>query len=214
MEKAHDIAAQIARSAESTQRLTSGQDSGQKLYRVDGNLYTKTELAWKRLSGLYGYPFVSQYGTEPTAEWELALNNLEVEQIRWGIERCTTDAEFRKFPPNPMQFLTLCLPRGEDMGLPSEAEALRQATGSSTQKHPAVTLTLRNMGDDAFALRRADSKRAEAMFAPHWAATVSHAISGGELPEPVPEIDYRHTKADRAEGNSFLAEMRAEVGAS
>ena len=56
------------------------------------------------------------------------------------------------------------MPRGEDLGLPSESEALKQAVGCSTKKHPAVTLALRNMGDDAFALRRADSKRAEATW--------------------------------------------------
>ena len=211
MEKAHVLAAQIARSAESMQLSTSGQDNGPKLYRVDGNLYTKTELAWKRLSGLYGYPFVSQYGTEPTAEWELALNNLAVDQIKRGIERCTTEPEFRKFPPNPMQFLTLCLPRGEDMGLPSESEALRQATGSSTQKHPAVSYTLRNMGDDVFALRRADSKTAASMFGPHWAATIKHVMAGGELPEPELEIEHKHQRADKAVGNSILAEMKRAV---
>lgn len=209
MEKAHELAAQIARSAGSTQLSTSEPDNGPKLYRVDGNLYTKTELAWKRLSGLYGYPFVSQYGEVPGPEWELAINNLAVDQIRCGIERCTTENEFRKFPPNPMQFLTLCLPRGEDMGLPSEAEALRQATGSSTQKHPAVSYTLRNMGDDVFALRRADSKAAAAMFGPHWAATIKHVMAGGELPEPELEIEHKHQRADKETGNAILAEMKA-----
>ena len=211
MEKAHDIAAQIAQSAGSTQLSTNEPDSEPKLYRVDGTMYTKTELAWKRLSGLYGYPFVSQYGEVPGPEWELALNNLAVEQIKRGIERCTTEAELRKFPPNPMQFLTLCLPRGEDMGLPSEAEALRQATGSSTQKHPAVSFTLRNMGD-AFSLRRADSKTAASMFAPHWAATIQHVMAGGELPEPELEIEHNHQRADKEYAQAKLAEIKGLWG--
>ena len=175
-------------------------------------MYTKAELAWKRLSGLYGYTMSRQYGTEPTAEWLLAFDKLSVDQIARGLERCCEDKG--EFPPSPVKFMTLCMPSGEDCGLPSEDEALLQATGGATIKCPAVVFTLRNMGNAAFDLRRADSKRAAAMFSPRWAATIQHVMAGGELPEPAPEIDHQHTKADRAEGNSFLAEMRAEVGAS
>ena len=209
MQKAHDLINQSVKSLESTQLSTPEQKPEQRLYRVDGGMFTKDELLWKRLIGLYGYAFTRQYGDDPTPEWMLALNNLAVDQIRCGIERCTTENEFRKFPPNPMQFLTLCLPRGEDMGLPTEAEALRQATGASTQKHPAVSFTLRNMGDDVFALRRADSKTAAAMFGPHWAATIQHVMAGGELPEPELEIEHKHQRADKETGNAILAEMKS-----
>lgn len=175
-------------------------------------MYTKTELAWKRLSGLYGYPFVSQYGTEPTAEWELALGNLDVDQIRRGIERCTTEPEFCKFPPNPMQFLALCLPSGEDLGLPSETEALAQAVGASTGKHPAVVYTLRQMGNQVFELRRADSTRAIRMFAPWWAKTVEHVSAGGELPEKSIEIENQPQKLPKEAKIARLKQMREEIG--
>ena len=172
------------------------------------------ELLWERMGDLYGHKWESAFGSEPSEGWDAALHDIEPQMIKHGLMNLAESTKHRDWPPSALEFRALCLPRGEDMGLPTEAEALRQATGSSTQKHPAVSFTLRNMGDDVFALRRADSKTAASMFGPHWAATIKHVMAGGELPEPAPEIDYRHTKADRAEGNSFLAEMRAEVGAS
>lgn len=149
----------------------------------------------------------------PTAEMvELAkiaymdqLAGLTPAQVRKGLDK----AKRREYMPKPSELAKDCFPRGEDMGLPSEAEALRQATGSSTQKHPAVSFTLRNMGDDVFALRRADSKTAAAMFGPHWAATIKHVMSGGELPEPELEIEHKHQRADKETGNAILAEMKA-----
>ena len=172
------------------------------------------ELLWERMGDLYGHRWESAFGSEPTEGWEAALHGIEPLMIKRGLIALAETPKHKDWPPSALEFRSLCMPRGEDLGLPSESEALKQAVGCSTKKHPAVTLALRNMGDDAFALRRADSKRAEAMFAPHWAATVNHVISGGELPEPAPEIKHQHAKADRAKGNSFLAEMRAEVGAS
>jgi len=177
-------------------------------------MYTKTELAWKRLSGLYGYPFVSQYGTEPTAEWELALGNLDVDQIRRGIERCTTEPEFCKFPPNPMEFLDLCQPTREELGLPGDDEALRQAAGCSTERHAAVVYTLQQMGTgNVHKLRRLDTKSAERLFAKYWTETVNLVARGEEIPEPAKQIEeIKPTPAAREDAISALAKIREETG--
>ena len=161
------------------------------------------------MGDLYGHKWESAFGSEPTEGWGAALHGVEPQMIKQGLINLSDDAKHRDWPPSALEFRALCLPRGEDMGLPTEAEALRQATGSATKKHPAVSYTLRNMGDDVFALRRADSKTAAAMFGPHWAATIKHVMAGGELPEPELEIEHKHQRADKETGNAILAEMKA-----
>lgn len=176
---------------------------------MEGKLYTKNELVWKRLSGLYGYTFVSQYGEEPTTEWNIALKNIPVDQIGPGIDLCADSPEFKTFPPNPMQFVALCLPKAEDYGLPSESEALNQAVGNSDEKHPAVIYTVRNITGGAYDLRQANTKSAKDMFGKEWAKTIAHVIGGGELPERPLEIqEEKHQALTKEERKAEMAKLR------
>jgi hypothetical protein len=215
MEQVNQLIKTVVQSAQSTTPLTSEQDSEQKLYRVDGKLYTKNELVWKRLSGLYGYPFTSQYGNEPTPEWKLALRDIPVDRISAGLEICTKkdSPKHKTFPPNPIEFIVLCSPKAEEYGLPSEVEALNQAVGISSKKHPAVVYTLRNMVGGSYDLRQADTKKAQAMFGEAWLNTVVYVANGGELPEIPKEIEEEKKQSlSQEEKQERMAKLRQDAG--
>ena len=207
MDNLNDLISQSVKSLESTQPLTQEQRPASKLYRVNGGVYTKEELAWKRFSGLYGYTFTRQYGEEPVEEWLMVLERTSAEQIKKGIDGCIE--KHKKFPPNPMQFLALCLPTGVDYGLPSDSSAFKQATGIDTKKHPSVALTLRNLGDQVFQMRNLPAKAALDIFNAEWVKTVLFVAEGGDLPEAAIEIDQdKPERAPKGEAVSFFANMR------
>jgi len=151
------------------------------------------ELFWKRMAGLYGYAWTKQNGVDPTTEWELCLAGTAPETVKKGIDRMTKDKAFEVFPPNPMQFRSMCLPRGEDLGLPSFEAAFKQATGGSTWKHPGVVYTLRLL--DQFTFRQAKADKAESMFLEAWNKTLAFVMSGGGFPEKEVEIEEKVVKA-------------------
>ena len=170
---------------------------------------TKTELLFQRMTGLYANKWTSAYGTEPTKEWEMVASNCTPEMLKRGVDRCVK--EFQSWPPNPLEFRSLCLPRAEDFGLPSEPEAFAQVVGNVKERHPSVVLTMRNLGSSLFTLRHADEKKAKSMFAEEWAKTVQFVAEGGELPEPEKQIPERPqgTEAGRQKaGRQALDEMR------
>lgn len=175
---------------------------------MDGGIYTKEELLWKRFSNLYGYTFTRQYGSEPSSEWSMVLDRISAGQIGKGINACFD--KHKTFPPNPMEFLTLCLPSGVDFGLPSDDTAFSQATGVSTSKHPAVAYTLRNMGDSVFEMRRASAEAARAMFNPEWVKTVVYISEGGGLPDRAVEIEEKTERMGNSEAMARLAAIKAE----
>lgn len=211
MDNLNNLINQSVKSLESTQPLTQEQKPASKLYRVEGGVYTKEELAWKRFSGLYGYTFTRQYGEEPIAEWLMVLERTSADQIKKGIDGCIE--KHKQFPPNPMQFLTLCLPSGIDYGLPGDSAAFKQAIGVDTKKHPSVAMTLRNMGDDVFRMRNLPTKEAQDIFNNEWVKTVLFVADGGELPDAAIEIDQDKAKRmDKDKAMPLFASIKASLG--
>lgn len=141
------------------------------------------------MTGLYSHSWVSSYGTDPTPEWEMAIRDCSREMIKRGLDRCVQ--EFKSWPPNPIEFRSLCYPTMAELGLPSEEQAFQQAVGNVPDRHPAVIFTLRNMGSESFRLRRTDEKASRAMFNNQWVQTVQFMSDGGELPEPEKQIPER-----------------------
>ena len=210
MDNINDLINQSVQSLGSTQQSTQEQKPATRLYKVEGGIYTKEELAWKRFNGLYGYTFLSQYGDEPTEEWLMVLAQVEPRQIKKGIDGCIK--HHKKFPPNPMQFLELCLPGGVDFGLPGDDAAFSQAVGIGTKKHPAVALTLRNIGDNVFQMRNMPTKAAREIFNAEWVKTVVFVANGGELPDAAIEIEQsKKCRVKKSEAVSLFAGMRDEL---
>lgn len=195
MQQVNQVVDQSVRSIASTKPSTAEPKNEKRFYRVNGQLLTVEEIFWKRMSGLFGYPFTRQYGVEPTPEWTMALERLEPAQIEKGIKTMIACGRYREMPPNPMVFRSMCLPKAEELGLPGDSEAFSQAIGSRSKKHHAVVFTLRRMGDEAFQMRREKTDQARRLWSQWWTQTVEHVAGGGELPEPEPEIEHRPAKA-------------------
>lgn len=128
--------------------------------------------------------------------WINAMTGIKAEMIKVGLERMACDNAFLTWPPNPLEFRFLCLPRGEDLGLPSFEEAYAQATKSNTDKHQSVVYAI-NLMADPFAFRQAKAAQANDMFQEAWNKTLEFVMAGGVLPEKVEEIEEVSVKADK-----------------
>jgi hypothetical protein len=153
------------------------------------------ERLWDVMLETYDFEWEKRYGLEPTAVWINALAGVSPEMIKVGLERVGGDKAFSIWPPRPLQFRFLCLPRGEDLGLPNYDEAYRQATGQSTRKHPAVVYAI-GLLSDPFAFRKVRAAQVESMFQEVWRKTLEFVMAGGELPERKEEIEEVSIKAD------------------
>ena len=118
-------------------------------------------------------------------------------------------SKYRDWPPKALEFRALCLPRGEDFGLPSEIEAFNQALSvRCDSRHPAVTYTLREMGVLAYELRRAKSDDAKKMFGECWGNTLLHVSNGGSLPEEEKRIEKKAIPARKATAEKAIGSLK------
>ena len=174
------------------------------------------DVLWRRFSGLYGFTFASQYGDDPTIEWEMACNGLEPQEIKAGLEKMVSSGNYKKFPPNPIEFRALCMPCGEDYGLPDDDEAYSQATrwgqlrgGDPKRQHPAVLKFLQDVGQCDFHEMR--SKESRAKFNERWPNVVRYVASGGELPDIHLQIED-NTPSDKKTASSHLDALKKSMG--
>ena len=65
------------------------------------------EKLWEKLSSMYGYKFLRQFGETPDDVWIRCLLNIEGKKIAHGLQRCLD--EYPKWPPGAAQFRALCL---------------------------------------------------------------------------------------------------------
>ena len=61
---------------------------------------------WQVLSELYGHKFISQYGEEPSQIWASALENVDLVNIKRGIDRLPERKD--EWPPTAIEFFNLC----------------------------------------------------------------------------------------------------------
>lgn len=93
------------------------------------------------LGTLYGSKFVSQWGPfDESGVWLAELATLASSQLAIGLRRARQQVQDaarqndEAWPPTPAAFAALCQPRPEDMGLPTAADAWREA--SAHAHHP------------------------------------------------------------------------------
>lgn len=123
-------------------------------------------------------------------------------QIERGLSRVRSD-----FLPNPNEFAQSCRVQPEDLGLPSLDESFHQAVTRNTSKHPAVIFALRQT--DSWALQRMPEADARKVWAKLWGKTVEHVIAGGELPQPMVQIeDMPRPKASRETAMAAMGSLR------
>jgi hypothetical protein len=161
------------------------------------------------MTALYGSKWTNQYGHQPAKLWSDALENISNQQIGAALKKLLT-GKFKSFVPTLAEFIELCLPQGEDFGLPTVDEAFKQAVMRQTDKHPAVVYCLRQM-TDVVKFRESPTKEAEKIFNEAWAKTVDYVASGGELPKPEKQIENENTGdsvKNKQAGEQALAELR------
>lgn len=161
------------------------------------------------MTELYGSKWINHYGDQPNRLWAEALENIGTQQIAGAFKKLLT-GKFKSFVPTLAEFIELCLPQGEDFGLPTVDEAFKQAVMRQTDKHPAVVYCLRQM-TDVVKFRESPTKEAEKIFNEAWAKTVQHVANGGELPEREKQIENKQTGdsvQNKQVGEQALAELR------
>lgn len=133
------------------------------------------------------------------------VNNLDM--IMRGIKSVRSE-----FLPNPYSFAKLCLPRGEDFGLPPFDVAYRQAVGLLPQKHPAVIFTRQSMGNLQFDLMRSTPDASRALFSTWWDKTVAFVAAGEKIPAPAMRIKKIPLKPPPEVVSSHIAGLRSILG--
>lgn len=148
----------------------------------------------------------------------MAVDGLDPEMIRKGLNAMVASGRFSKFPPNPMEFRALCMPTAEELGLPAEGEAFWQAVNWSRlppeKKHPAVLKFMQILiaEDRQWEFRRMDEDKARKLFDKTWVKIVDFVASGGQLPEIPKEIEDKPTRADKIKTMAGLAELNQLFG--
>ena len=87
---------------------------------------------------MYGSKFASQWGVfDETGAWWAELKHIQPAQLALGLRRLRQQIQDaarqndEAWPPTPIAFAALCQPKPEDLGLPSDAEAWREATANA-----------------------------------------------------------------------------------
>jgi len=66
-----------------------------------------TEKLWPKLSAMYGYRFMSQFGETPDSTWASCLKGITPRQIADGLNNCLE--MHPEWPPGAAQFRAACL---------------------------------------------------------------------------------------------------------
>ncbi len=148
------------------------------------------------LGELYGSKFASQWGAfDETGAWLAELQFLAPAQLGIGLRRVRQQiqdaarAGTEAWPPTPLAFAALCLPKPEDLGLPSDAQAWREATANAHQpsrhrwSHEAVRMAGQAVGwwDLTHGGGESRADRLERRFRKEYAALVNRVMAGEQL---------------------------------
>ena len=114
------------------------------------------------------------------------------------------------WPPCATEFRVLCLPAPSDYGLTSEDKSFQMAVGNVTEKTPEVIYTLRQMGSEAYKLKRSDDEgKAKRRWSTWYSETVEYVMAGGELPEPEKQLEELRQPAGSEIASDEIAKMKA-----
>lgn len=175
--------------------------------------------------------FSSMYPTEGDVIaaggiWAIGLieARLTPKQISYGLTKAISGA---KYCPDLPDFIALCKPTAEDLGLPSLANAYAEACRNAHPvlqdrqwSHPAVYHAAKQVG--FFELRSLDEKTSRPMFEQAYERTVDAVLSGDELPEIPKALEdltskpkppgWKPSEEDKAKGRAAMAEIMATLG--
>ena len=148
------------------------------------------------LGELYGSKFASQWGVfDETGAWLAELQFLAPAQLGIGLRRVRQQiqeavrAGTEAWPPTPLAFAAMCQPKPEDLGLPSEGEAWREATANAHQpsrhqwSHEAVRMAGAAVGwwDLTHGSSGTHTSKLERTFRTEYTALVNRVMAGEQL---------------------------------
>lgn len=155
------------------------------------------ERIFQLMSAYFGKSFADQWAgcdIESVKQvWADELGRLKPQQIALGMEACKRGG--RRFAPNLPEFLEMCKPTPESLGIPAKpiafTEALAISCGQKRREdcsHPVVWHALAEAGD----IGHMNHRDARDVFGHCYDATVDMAIRGEPLrqvPKALPKPD-------------------------
>ena len=180
------------------------------------------------LGEMYGNKFTSEWGAfDATGAWWAELQHVTPRQLAIGVRRVRQQiqdaalAGAEAWPPTPLAFAALCQPKPEDLGLPSEAQAWREATANAHQpsrhqwSHEAVRIAGQAVGwwDLTHGGGESRADRLERRFRKEYTALVNRVMGGEQLqPRSLIGHDSQLNRAELAERASReAAQQQAEA---
>lgn len=138
----------------------------------------------------------------------------KIEQVRFGIEQCRKLST--PFAPSSGEFVTMCQPTPEMLGIPPLEKAFREAcrnahpamAGQANWSHDAVWHTAKECGFEP--LNRLETSLARKLFERNYVITIRRLVAGLPL-QAMPLALPAKAEARRTPevGNGALAQIRA-----
>lgn len=200
-------------------------------------LLSDTDIAhiWRRMVGLYGHKWGSQYGraineqkrlSGLAREWQRGLVGITTEQLKVGFAVLESDifnAQGESWPPSWIEFKKLCLspmlanaPSLDEIVSTLISVSTRQGSLARRYKHPMALAVSRCDGVDMFAIRNAKLVDAKRMIKP---AYEQHLKTGwndwteDDLREPDrnQKVLGHDKPVNKAMGRGFFSEIKAAL---
>lgn len=197
---------------------------------ASGPALTATDIdnLFNVMGELFGNKFSSQWGAfDETGAWWAELQYVTPGQLAIGLRRVRQQIQDAArsndevWPPMPVAFAALCQPKPEDLGLPSDAEAWREATANAHQPgqhrwtHEAVRMAGQAVGwwDLTHGGGESRTDRLERRFRKEYTALVNRVMAGEQLQaRTLLGHDSQLSRAELAERASReAAQQRAEA---
>ena len=143
-------------------------------------------IVWKRMGELFGASFVRQFGNvggSAFVTWSLGLNDLSYQQIESGFKRFLR--QDRSMPGNYKDFRKCCFPSLDELGLPDQDKAYKEACDksdypdTSSWSHLAVRMAAKQTG--YFELRNESESVTKHKFINNYKYVVSRLMKGENI---------------------------------
>jgi len=163
--------------------------------------------------------FLSKHGNKDSGVWFETLKELTPKALESGMARLTNlsaGQKFCEFPPNCLQFKSLCLAFYDDLRLPKVHDAYREIKSraygiDSRWSHAVVKYTAMRLPQDFYAIEQ------EHIAYDLFKAAFKQVCSLVKQGHPIPEVTAtpRLPKvADKNIAQYYLKQMRQQLGVS
>ncbi|AYF35653.1 hypothetical protein CUU95_18345 [Vreelandella alkaliphila] len=181
-------------------------------------------MLFNAMGEMYGNKFTSEWGAfDATGAWWAELQHVTPGQLAIGVRRVrqqiqdAAQAGTEAWPPTPLAFAALCQPKPEDLGLPSDAQAWREATANAHQpsrhrwSHEAVRMAGQAVGWwDLTHVQPSQVARLESRFISEY-RRIADSVTKGDWANPRLGHDSQLSKGALAErASSEAAQKRLE----